>query len=203
MPDIKLDSDRVQHLNLSNVSIDELENLMINTADEVSDEVEQEDATLNIAAIGGNYTVGPIDIRLALGNVMLLSEINSPFITGELGDEGDELNAIDCCKALYVLAKGKEAVKPIMAIKQQVQSMLLLKPMVEKNPELFDKLMDRVEKISEAEKVFEETALQFYRDNFVGPEFQDVLNQVFLAIADMVKTANDLPTDGEKKKVIN
>ena len=70
------------------------------------------------------------------------------------------------------------------------------------NPELFEKLMDRVEQVSESEKDFEEAATDWYQENFVGYDFQETINAVFLALGDVMKASEDLPTgaDDEKKK---
>lgn len=203
MPEIKLDSNKIKTVNLNSLDINDIQKLMADTQDRVIQEVEESDATLTLASIGAPYKLGPIDINVAIGNVVLLSEINSPFITGDIGEEGEKLETIDCIKAIYVLAKGKEAIEPIMAINQRIQKLHMLKSMVEKNPELFEQLMDRVEKISEAEKEFEKDAMKFYEENFTGYDFQEVVNSLFLSLADMAKMSNDLPSfsgDVVKKK---
>ena len=197
MAKVTVDPDKIQGKNLSNV--DDIQSLLLKTEERVIEEVETEDSTLNLAAIGAPYSVGPINISAAIGNLVLLQEIDSPFITGKIGELGEELKTIDCQKALYVLAKGKEAVAPIMAIKQRIQSMLMLKPMVEKNPVLLDKLMDRVESISEAESIFEMKAAEFYHQEFQDFDFQEVMDSVFMLLNDVLKTGLDLPT-GEATK---
>jgi len=178
----------------------DLQKIMDQAANDAREAVQEEDSTLTLGAIGSAYMVGPIDITLAIGNMVLLNEIDSPFITGEIGEEGSELDTTECIKSLYVLAMGEEAVKPVMAIKQRVQSMLRLKPMVEKNPDLFSQLMDRVEAISNAHTEFELAAIRWYEANFVGWDFQEVVNEMFGALDDaLTKAACDMPETDSKK----
>jgi hypothetical protein len=200
MAHIKVDSEKIAGRKVADLSQEELQGMMLDTEESVIEEVKAGDSTLTLGAIGGSYSVGPIDFTMALGNLVLLNEIDSPFATGEVGEEGSEVNAIEYIKSLYVLAEGKAAVKPVMAIKQRVQDMLMLKPMVEKNPDLFEKLMDRVETISEAHTRFETDAIEWYEANFAGFEFQDVINSVFVILNDVMKVAGDMPSSSEKKK---
>jgi hypothetical protein len=191
----------MQAKNLSNMSVDEIQKMMDNAHEEALTEVKEEDSTLTLGAIGSPYMVGPIDVTIAIGNLVLLNEIDSPFITGELGEEGDEIDATECIKSLYVLALGQKAIKPIMAIKKRVQGMMALKPMVEKNPDMFDKLLDRCERITEAHADFELKAMAWYNENFAGWDFQNVLDDMFSALNDVMKTSEDLPSSDSKKKV--
>jgi len=163
-------------------------------------EVEEEDASLTLGGIGSPYQIGPIDCTIAIGNLVLLNEIDSPFITGDLPEEGEPLDTMACIKSLYVLGLGKEALKPIMAMKQRIQAMMIIKPMVEKNPELFQQVLDRVEKISRAEVEFSENAVDWYNKSFVGHDFQEVIDGVMLALGDLMKIADDMPVSDSKKK---
>jgi hypothetical protein len=201
MAAVEVDPKKVEGVNLANLGPDDVKKVLMDAQEDALEESKKEDVTLNLAALGGAYKVGPLDITVALGNLVLLNEINSPFISGEIGEEGEALDTMECFKAIYVLAKGREAIRPIMAIKQRIQNMMMLEKMVKGNPDLFRQLMDRVEKISEAEKEFEESASDFYRDNFVDYDFQEVVNSVFLALSDISKTSQDLPTDDEKDGV--
>lgn len=180
------------------LSLDDLNVLMHNTALEAEKEIVEQDSTLTMGAIGAPYQIGAIDCTVAIGNLVLLHEIDSPFITGDIGEEGDELNATECIKSLYVLALGKEAVRPIMAIKQRIQALMNLKTMCEGTPELFQQLLDRAEKIADAHAQFELDALAWYEQYFSGYDFQEVVTGVFGALADIMKSAGDLP-ESEKK----
>jgi len=197
---VEVSTEKISGRNLTNLSVEEIQGIMDGAAEKATVEVNEEDTTLTLAAIGAGYQVGPIDINIALGNLVLLQEIDSPFINGKVGSEGDELKTGDCMKALYVLGKGKEAIRPIMAIKQRIQNMMQLKPMVESNSDLFQQLMDRIEKISESEKDFEEAARKYYADNFVGHDFQEVMDSVFASLSDIMKISGDLPQQDGKKK---
>jgi len=202
MAKITVDSKKAGSCRLNDLDPQEVKNIIDGVGEEAEAELDEIESTINLAAVGGTYKIGPIDAFIALGHIVLLNEINSPFVTGEVGDEGEELDPVDCMKALYVLGMGREAVEPVMAMKQRIKSMLMLKPMVEKNPELFDKLMDRVEKIAEAEKEFEQAAVNYYTENFVGCDLQDAVDSLFGALADVIKVADDMPSDevSSKKK---
>ena len=181
------------------LSKENIESFLAEAEKEAVEELKQEDSTLTMGAIGCPYMVGPIDITVALGNIVLLNEIDSPFVK-DMGEEGTELDAVECIKSLYVLALGKEAIRPIMAIKQRIQGLMMLKPMVENNPALFESIMDRTEKISSAHADFEITAMEWYNENFVGWDFQDVMDDVQIALCDILKTTDDMPEPKEKKK---
>jgi len=195
---VAVDTDKIAGRKLSD--IDDIQSIMQKTEEEAAAEIKEEDSTLTLGAIGSPYMVGPIDCMVAIGNLVLLNEIDSPFITGDIGEIGSELDATECIKSLYVLANGKKAVKPVMAIKQRVQSLLLLKPVVEKDPSLFESLMDRAESISQAHVDFELKAVDWYNEHFTGADFQSVLNDVFAILGDVTKVSKDLPSSDEKKK---
>jgi len=196
----RIDTDKLAGRKLADLSPEEIQDMMTTVEIDAIESVKADDSTLTLGAIGSSYMVGPIDFTMAIGNLVLLNEIDSPFVSGEIGEEGEELNPVECIKSLYVLAKGKEAVKPVMAVKQRMQDMLLLKPMVEKNPDMLETLLDRVERISEAHIDFETKAMRWYEDNFAGHEFQEVINSVFGILNDVMKVAGDLPSSDEKKK---
>ena len=200
MPNVELDTDMIQGKNLSGMSPEEVEGLFAKTEEKVMQEIQEQDATLTLGGIGSPYNVGPIDCTIAIGNLVLLNEINSPFITGDLPEDGEPLDTMDCIKSLYVLGLGKEALKPIMAMKQRIQAMMMIKPMVVDDPDLFDKVLDRIEKISSAEVEFTNKAVAWYEDNFVGHDFQEVIDGVMLALSDLMKIADDMPVSDSKKK---
>jgi len=197
--EVTVDNETLRSKKLNELDPEEVKSLLNQTAEEVEEEIEEEDSTLNLGSIGGKYQIGPIDVTVAIGNVVLLAEIDSPFIKGEL-EEGAPLDPMDCMKALYVLGEGKKAIKPIMAMKQRIKQMMMLKPMVEKNPDLFQQLLDRTEKIADAEKDFEEAARSFYEANFVGYDFQETVDAVFIALSDVILMSEDLPSNDVKKK---
>jgi hypothetical protein len=180
------------------MKVEEIQVLMDEAEQEAIEEVREEDATLTLGAIGSPYKVGPIDVTIAIGNIVLLNEIDSPFLSES--EEGEELDPTECIKSLYVLGLGKDALKPVMAIKQRIQALMMLKPMVEKNPDLFESLMDRTEKIAEAHADFELAAMDWYNENFVGWDFQEVMTQVIASFNDFMKAAGDLPQSGEPEK---
>jgi hypothetical protein len=196
---VPIDTEKLNGKKLNDLTLEDVQRLVDGEAVEAVNEIKEQDSTLTLGAIGSPYMVGPIDCQIAIGNLVLLHEIDSPFISGDIGEDGDELNTTDCINSLYVLAKGKQAIRPVMAIKQRIQDMLILKPMVENNPALFESLMDRVERISDARSDFANDAKKWYEENFVGCDFQEVINSVFAILTDVSKVAGDLPQSEEKK----
>lgn len=191
--------ERLAKKKLSDLDPEEIQSLMDATASEALDEIKDEDSTLNLAAIGSPYMVGPVDMTLAVGNLVLLNAIDSPLTRGNLGEIGEEIDSVEWIKSLYVLALGRDAVKPVMAIKERIQRLMMIKPMVDKNPALFEMVLDRIEAISMAEADFECAALEWYHDNFAGYDFQEVVNGLVSSFLDLIKISEDLPSDDEKK----
>jgi hypothetical protein len=165
---------------------------------EANKEVDFLEATLNLSAIGAKYPIGPLNIKCVLGNLVLLSAIESPLVSGEL-KQGDTLSFDDCVEAIYVLAKGKDAIKPIMNISQKITDLMLLKPMAKDNPLIADKIIQKVESISKARDEFTESAREFWNQNFVGHQFEEIINNVISAISDIAKASDDLPSNSKQK----
>jgi len=198
--EVELDTDMIQGKNIADMSLEDIQASMSKVEEDAIAGVQEQDASLTLGGIGSPYMVGPIDCTIAIGNLVLLHEIDSPFVNGGIGEEGVELDTIECIKSLYVLGLGKEALKPVMAMKQRIQAMMLIKPMVEKNPDLFQQVLDRIERISCAEVEFSELALEWYNENFVGHDFQEVIDNVLLSLNDLMKITEDMPSSSDSKK---
>lgn len=167
--------------------------------DEIYKEVSSENGTMNLAAIGAKYDIGPLKIQNVLGNLVLLAEIDSP-LAGDL-KQGEEISYDDCVKAIYVLSEGRKVLTEIMEIDQRVQDLIMLKDLCGNNPEMINKIIDRVELISDARIRFLDAAREFYEKNFVGFDFGDIVNSIMNMMIDTMKAAQDNPTskDGKKK----
>jgi hypothetical protein len=198
---VTLDTDKIKGKKLTDLSMEQVQELMDDSEEQAIDEIAAEEASLTLGAIGAPYKIGPIDISIAVGHLVLLNEIDSPFVSGDIGEEGEELNTTDCIKSLYVLANGEDAIRPIMAIQQRVKTLMMLKPMVEKDKSMFDALLDRAESIADAHIEFELEANRWYTENFAGHDFQTVIEDAFAAIHDVVTAAGDMPTGESKKKL--
>jgi hypothetical protein len=157
---------------------------------------EEDEPMYDLAAVGGKYRIGNLEIGVTLGNLMLLAEIDSPLLNAK---QNDEVEYNDCVEALYVLFKGKEVISDIMNIKKKISDMLRLKDLVKDNPIAMDSLLDRVEMISKTRDVFTENAKEFYTENFAGFQFQEVMSEFFVILADIGKAFQDLPQDPESK----
>ena len=166
--------------------------------DEIVKEVELQSSTMNLSALGAKYQLGPLSIDNVLGNLVLLTEIESPLVTD---DNLTEISYDDVVKAIYVLAKGRDVLKPLMEISQRIQDLLLLKDACKGNPELIEKIVDKAEDISNARIRFLEDARAFYDKEFVGYDFEEMINSVMNVVIDSVKAAGDNPATADKKKV--
>ena len=208
---VEFDSDKLLGALRAGVDIndsppEDVNKLLIDYQEELSDEVDQMQSSMNLASIGAEYKIGPLDITCVLGNLVLLSSINSPLVSADL-KQGDALSFEDCIQAIYVMAMGKEAIKPIMGISQRINDLMLLKPLVKENPLIADKIIDKASEISKARVTFANEALVFWEENFVGFDFQEVINDMINMVADIGKSAQNLPevtgegktSDGKKK----
>jgi hypothetical protein len=155
---------------------------------------DEEEPTFDLGAIGGEYVIGPLGMKLTLGNLSLLSAIDSPLMSGELS-EGDEISFDDAVTAIYVLFHGKEVVRDVMNIKQKIADMMSLKSLVEDNPALMESVLDRVELISQSRDQLTEDAREFYETHFVGYQFEDIMISFFNMIADVGRAMSDLPVE--------
>lgn len=190
-------------LDLNDLEKGDIDGLLLNVDEEIDEELDDVDATLDMAALGGAYKIGDLDITMVLGNLPLLNAIDSPFMR-EL-NEDDELDFDDCCEAIYVLYHGKEAIEPIMHIQQRIKDLCRLKSVVKNNPELMDKLMDRTEVISQARTKFTEDARDFYLEHFEPNDLQMVVEEMCHILEDAVSAyvpdREETLGQGNKKKL--
>lgn len=178
--------------NPNDAESNDIEKLLLDYQEDIEEEADSEEASVSISALGGEYKIGPFDVKCAIGNLALLSEINSPLVSGTL-KQGDQITFEDCVEAIYVLVKGKEACEPIMAIKQRISDLMLLKPMVKDNPILADKIIAKAEQISKARVNFTKAAIDFWEEEFLGYNFQDVINDIITSISDIMKMTETFP----------
>ena len=192
----KLEAALRDGLKLNDCSPNDLNQLLLNADDEIEEELEQSDATLELAALGASYTLGDLELNAVLGNLALLHVIESPLVV-EL-EEGDTISFDQCCEALYVMYHGKKVIGDIMHIQQKIKDMLLVKDVIAKNPELMDKLLDRIEVISKARAEFTHKAREFYLEHFNQAELQDILDKLCGILSDAI--ISHVPEQGNEKE---
>jgi len=185
-------------LDLNDCEEKDIESLLLNAEEEIEEEFDEKESSLNLAAIGGMYKLGDLPIKLVIGNYALLHTIESPFVS-EL-EEGREIEFDDCCEAIYVLFNGYDAIEPVMHIQQKIKDMLRLRPLVKGNPDLIDKLLDRVEKISEARSQFTHLARDFYLNNFDRSDLQEHVEVMVDILNDAANAVNLTEEDQLKEK---
>ena len=176
----------------------DIDAVLNNVADELEEELQEADATLNLAALGAQYSIGPLDVSITLGNLVLLNQVVPEIM--EI-NTGGEVSFDTCVKTLFVLAKGKEAVSSVTEIEQRIQDMYMPKTLVNDNPDLFQALMDRVELISQSRVTFVEEAKDFYLEHFVLEDFEGVLNKCIQIIDDAFMASKDVSDIQEKNTV--
>ena len=161
---------------------------------EDDNELDNEEPTFDLAAVGSSYTIGKFDVFVSMGNLMALSFIESPFVSEGL-EEGQTISYEDSVEALYVIIKGFEVCKPIMKIQQRVADVLKLSKIAKDNMPFMEKMLDRVELISKARTNFTCDAVKFYEDNLVNEDFEEIMAQFQHMLGDAVLALQDLPAD--------
>jgi hypothetical protein len=186
---LKLDKDDDQH--------ESLQEKVDKRIEEIHDEQEIVDATHDLACLGAKRKIGELDFQCTLGNIVLLNVIESPLVSGKLKGT---VSFEDIAKSLYVLFRGKEALAPIMNIKERLQDLHLLNPMCKDNPEMCDRVMAKFEEAQNCRKVFAEEAIEFYNHNFTGEALQEVFDKMFSMINDVVKSSKELSSSAADSK---
>ena len=158
----------------------------------------EDEPTYNIVGIGGSYNLGPFNLTVSMGNLLLLSEIDSPLVS-ETSTEGTVVTYEDAIQAIYVIAKGIEAVEPIMGIKQRLADLIPLKEMVKDNPKAMEQVLDRAEAISSARTTFIQDATIFYEENFVGFQYNEIFATLQTILKDVATAFEDLPSPDKDK----
>jgi hypothetical protein len=152
-----------------------------------------------MAAVGGGYRIGNVDLQpLRAGLLPMLAVIQSPFLTGE---QGDDIELADIMAAIYVIARQKEAVRPLMGIERRRKAIEALKPMAEHSPGHFDSYIAAVERIESARDEFDAASLEFW-DSIGGVDIQSACDTIFEMLNDAVSGYAEMPTDntaGKKK----
>jgi len=171
--------------------VDEANRLSKTRKEELYDEQNRIDAAYDLSALGAVRKIGDLDISCVLGNIVLLSIIDSPLTSGKLGDN---IGFEDIVKALYVLYFGRDALEPIMNINESVQDLNIFKPLCKDNPEMCDRVMKKYDELRNARKNFTNEAIDFYEAHFTGDQLQEVFDKLFAIINDMIKSVEELET---------
>jgi len=195
----KLASALMSGLDLNDCEKTDLDAIILNPEQELEEELDEEEATLNVTAIGGEYKIGPLNVSVVLGNLVLLNIIDSPFITGDL-KEGDELTFEEVAKTLYVLCLGKDALDPVMEVQQRISDLFLLKTVAKGNPDMVEAIIKKAEAISNGRIIFAKKAIDYYNEHFLGEDFQEIVNSMMVMILDINKSLENLPQNVGKSK---
>ncbi len=152
-----------------------------------------------MTVLDAGYELGNTVIRpVTLGVLPLLEVIESPFVGGL--DPDDEVGLPDIMRALYVLACGREAVRPVAAIARRTQSVESTRDIAEKAPEFYDRYLAAMDRIADAWAEFDDGASAFWESLGDVPPLE-ALRVLRRAITDSIAGLDALPQgkEGEKK----
>lgn len=201
---VEFDSEKLQEalsrgLDLNDCAPGDIEGLLAREKDELEDQLSSDESSIDLAALGADYDIGPLQAQLVLGNLFLLFEIGSPFAKGLEQDQ--TLTFDEVAQAVYVLCLGREVLRPLMLISQRISDLALLRPLCKGNPEMMQKVLDKAEEISEGRVRFAEEARVFYETNFAGCSLDEVVAAIMNMVIDGFKVIGDNPIDpsGGKK----
>lgn len=155
----------------------------------------ESDMAYELRALGGSSKIGPLEFQNVMGNLVLLNMVDSPFMSGELGEE---VSFEEICKALYVLFHGKEAIEPIMSIAERISDLYSLKDICKDNPLMCDKVIAKVEEISEARKTFVKDSIDFYEEHFTGEALQSVCDDLVRVLMEAAKAFEEVESSSEQ-----
>lgn len=204
---VTLDTDKIQGVNLAELDVDQLKELMLSQTDEVEDiqgkvdtlldsahaSQAESDMAYDLRALGGSSKIGPLEFDNVLGNLVLLNMVDSPFMSGDLGEE---VSFEDVTKALYILFHGQDAVGPIMAIADRISDLYTLKDMCTDNPVMCDKVIAKVEEISKARIRFAKSSMEFYDEHFTREGLQAVCDDLMRVLIEATKAFDEVDRSG-------
>jgi hypothetical protein len=163
---------------------------------EILEEDRDTGGTEETALLGGGYRLGNIDIPpLSAGALVLLDLIDSPFLEGKIGT----LKSIDVATAIYVLAVGPEAVRPISGLTRRQRGLAKAEKLAATDPEFFAEYLSALDRIAAAWGDFEMAALEFW-GQVETVSMQEAADVIMQAMADAFGGFEMLPKgDGSKK----
>lgn len=154
-------------------------------------------AAETVAALGAGDEAGALHLPpVTMGTVMLLEMIESPLLKADA--EGMTLR--DIAAAVYVLAAGEEAVRPVAGVVRRRVAVERLKALAEKSPEHFAVYLRAVDEIEAAWAEFDcAAAACLARCGHADPG--TVAQQIVTALSDAFSGFAALPGgDGDGKK---
>ena len=152
-----------------------------------------------LATLGAGYRIGNVELPpMLLGTVKLLELIDSPF----LDENAEDVGMSDIMRSVYVLAVGREAVRPIMAQNRRRAAIEAQKPMGSLSPEHFAVYLAAIDTVEQGWAEFEDQAAAFWEH--VGPV---ALAEVATTLTQMIQDAFSgfaaVPAGKSQKKTVS
>jgi len=186
---------------------DRLDGLEVSSEKELASAIEhiETDSVDALAVAGGEFEIGDISVPAnPFGILLLLEAIDSPFIVGDDDDDEVAPPAVDIAVAMYVVANGAKAIKPIMALSRRKRAVEKTKALAEKGPEFYQVYLDSIDRLEHEFREVEEKAFEFIDEAGItdlnqAKEFiHELLANMFLAAKAMPAPSGD-DGQGEKK----
>lgn len=148
---------------------------------------------------GTPYLFGGVEFPPIKGTALIfaLDAIHSPF----LDDAATEATLLDVAKAMYVLARGRDAILPLLVLDRRLQAAERLKSLAETSAAHFEKYLARVDAIEMDSAAFEDAVLAFW-DDLDDVTLDDATQFIFRMVQNACGGFGMLPQgdgDGSKK----
>ena len=185
--------------------LDAISKSRTNGDDDIDDDIDSDIDTRTYASMGHPYRIGDLEVPpIPPARVMYLQDIDSPFVTAAEGDDV-QIGTDGLLQTLYVLVKGRDAMRPLLAMKQRKKQAEKIENLASKNAEYYEIYIRSTDPVTKAWEEFEFNAREFW-ETIGGVNFQDAVETVTLMIADAFESFSALPDEddsdgnnGEKK----
>jgi len=131
-----------------------------------------------------------------LATLSALEAINSPFIDAD----AEEANFTETALTLYIINGGKEVLHKIMGVKRRLKGIAKTEQWAKKDPEIYDKYLNKIDKINKEFAPIEKEAIEWY--NSLGDvDFNEAVALIFTILKDAWGGMDMIPQDGGNGKI--
>ena len=140
--------------------VEDLEQALALEQSKIADEERFEEDVETLQALDAPLELGTMELpEPTTGVLALLDIIKSPLLFSE--SEDDVISIHDYYKAVYVLCKGRDAVKDIYALRKSQEKLATAEKIAEKSPEFFGVYLSLIQALSEKEAEFDAKCYEF------------------------------------------
>jgi hypothetical protein len=164
------------------------------------EERERGSPTEALATAGGEYPLGAGTIKpFRLDALPCLAILGSPFVGAR-----DDVEPSDVIDALYVVAHGRAAMQPLMALQYRRRAILELQAKVGQDTAMLRVLADKLDEVTASAMAGFQTAALDYWSTLRGVSLQEAADMVTRVLADGFSGFDMLPRgvadEGDAKK---